>query len=286
MDLLFATPYFSHVFHMRICHQMTHTRRNYMNEYESHSDEAAPWLPSRRKVLTGALSVGALGAWRGLKAEEREDDSASVMTLKKGSVILFQGDSITDAGRKKEIAEANDSGALGKGYPAMAAGELLSEYPDLELKIYNRGISGNKVPDLAARWKEDTLDLQPTILSVLVGINDLWHTVAFGKKYKGTIEDYEKGFRELLSQSLTELTGVRLVVCEPFTLREWPEFDPYRDAAAKIAAEMKLTLVPFQSAFNEATKAAPSKFWLWDGIHPTPAGHALMVRTWRKAVGV
>jgi lysophospholipase L1-like esterase len=90
----------------------------------------------------------------------------------------------------------------------------------------------------------------------------------------------------LLQQSLAEIPGVRLVVCEPFTLRDWPEFVPYQAVARKLAEELKLTLVPFQAAFDAAAKAAPKEFWLWDGIHPTPSGHALMVRTWRKAVGI
>lgn len=242
---------------------------------------------SRRKLLRDSASVGALstlGAASLGTTTLAESDVAG--RLNKGAVILFQGDSITDAGRNKKDQLANDSKALGNGYPALAAGELLSGYGDLDLKIYNRGISGNKVPDLAARWQADAVDLQPSILSILIGVNDLWHTIAFGSKYKGTIEDYERGYRELLVRSLKDIPNVRLVVCEPFTLRDWPALDPYRNVAAKLAAELKLTFVPLQSVFNDAAKAAPGEFWLWDGIHPTLPGHALMVRAWRKAVGI
>ena len=239
---------------------------------------------SRRRLLRGGLSLGALGALGGVTSAEPAKQPAP--ELPKGAVILFQGDSITDAARKKEIVNANDNKALGTGYAAMLAGLLLADHPDLGLQIHNRGISGNKVPDLAARWQEDTTDLKPTILSILVGINDLWHTIAFGSKYKGTIKDYEEGYRALIERSIKEIPGVRVIICEPFTLRKWPEFDPYRAVAKKLAEELKLTFVPFQPMFDQAAKAAPTDFWLWDGVHPTAAGNALMARTWRQAVGI
>jgi lysophospholipase L1-like esterase len=242
---------------------------------------------SRRDILQVAASFGAFGAMASLA---RSDEPARNKTvLKPGSVILFQGDSITDAGRKKEIAEPNGGKALGTGYAAMATGEILLAHPGLELKCYNRGISGNKIPDLAGRWDQDTVALKPDILSILIGVNDLWHTFAFGNKYKATIEDHEKGYRALLQRSREEIPGVRIVIREPFTTRTSDDFKPlgrYGEVARKLADEMKLTFVPFQSVFDEAVKAAPGEFWLWDGIHPTAAGHAIMVRKWREVVGI
>lgn len=245
---------------------------------------------ARRTLLKAAAALGAAGAVgvsgvRG-QAKSNETAEAAKLELAKGAVILFQGDSITDAGRKKEETKANNNKALGRGYPALAAGELLGDYPTLGLQVYNRGVSGNKVPDLAARWADDTIKLKPSILSILVGINDLWHTVAFGSKYKGTIKDYEAGYRDLLLRTQKEVRGVQLVICEPFTLRDWPAFDPYRAVAKKLADEMKLTFVPLQKTFTEAAKAAPPQFWLWDGIHPTPSGHALLLQAWRRVVGI
>ncbi|MBN8461022.1 MAG: SGNH/GDSL hydrolase family protein [Verrucomicrobia bacterium] len=242
---------------------------------------------SRRSLLQGAGSIGALGLLGAATTAARPAEPSN--PPKKGSVILFQGDSITDAGRDKKTPDANHAAALGNGYPALAAGALLGSYPDLELKIFNRGISGNKVPDLEARWQADTIDLKPDVLSILIGVNDLWHTLAFGKTYKGTIQDYETGYRGLLERTAKELPGVRIVICEPFTTRTDDDFKPlagYRAVARKLAEEMKLTFVPFQSAFDAALKAAPAGFWLGDGIHPTPPGHALMLQTWRDAVGI
>ena len=108
-----------------------------------------------------------------------------------------------------------------------------------------------------------------------------------------TVEDYETGYRALLGRTRKELPDVRIVVCEPFVLRcgavddKWfPEFDRRRAVARKLAAEMGLSLVPFQSMFDEATKAAPPQYWAGDGVHPTLAGHALMAKTWREVVGI
>ena len=243
---------------------------------------------SRRTALKGIGAMGTFGALcpTGMAAAE----NSPKLKLRNGSVVVFQGDSITDAGRDKSIGEPNNAKALGKGYAAMVAGGLLGQYADLELKVYNRGISGNKIPDLAALWKEDAIDLKPDVLSILIGINDLWHTIAFGSKYKGTIDDYEEGFRKLIEQTQRELPDVQIVMCEPFTLRKWPEFDPYIERATKLAKEFNLTWVPFHSIFDKAADGVSEKrdtaFWLWDGIHPTIPGHALMADAWRAATGI
>lgn len=245
---------------------------------------------SRRSLLSGATSVATLGAL-GISARA-QDKPANKTPLKKGSVIVFQGDSITDAGRKKDILEANDSGALGKGYAANAAGEILVDHAELGLQFYNRGISGNKIPDLAARWHKDCIELKPDILSILIGINDIWHTIAFGAKYQATIADYEEGYRQLIKDTLAAKADTRIVICEPFTTRdnfksrEGKTAADYAVVAKKIADDMKLTFVAFQAEFDKACKAAPGKFWLSDGIHPSTAGHALMSQVWRRAVGI
>ena len=244
--------------------------------------------PSRRAWLQSAACVGALGGIRGASAAETSR-KMPVFTLEPGSVIVFQGDSITDAGRDKKVLEPNDGKALGKGYAAMAAGEILVAHPELKLSCFNRGISGNKIPDLAGRWEEDVIKLKPTVLSILIGVNDLWHTFAFGNKYKATVADYETGYRALIDRSLEQIPGVKIVICEPFTTRTTDDFKAladYRAVAKKLADEKKLCFVPFQSLFDDAVEAAPAEFWLWDGIHPSMAGYAIMVREWRDVVGI
>lgn len=244
----------------------------------------------RRTLMIGGAGVSAAAIVGGtiprISHAAVPEQQAKSFKLTKGARILFQGDSATDAGRKRDAENWTDGGALGRGYPALAAGQMLVDYPDLEMEVHNRGISGHEVPDLAGRWQADAIDLKPAVLSILVGINDYWHTIAFGSKYKGTVDDYEKGYRDLIQQSRKQIPGVHIIICEPFTLRNWPQFDPYRAVAKKLADEQKLTFVPFQQVFEDAAETAPKEFWLWDGIHPTPAGHALMVRAWRFSVGV
>lgn len=201
----------------------------------------------------------------------------SVIT--KGNTILFQGDSITDAGRdRKRENKVNDSKAIGRGYVHSIASQLLADYPSDNLKIYNRGISGNKVFQLADRWDKDCLTVKPDVLSILIGVNDIWH--ALKGRSDGTVETYEKDYAELLKRTLKKLPDVKLVICEPFVLRcgavndEWfPEFDKYRAVARKTATDFNAVFVPFQSMFDKAVRQAPANHWAADGVHPTMAGY-------------
>ncbi len=215
----------------------------------------------------------------------------SAKPLAKGATVLFQGDSITDAGRDRSRSGANDARALGNGYPMLLAGGLLRDHAAEQLKVFNRGISGNKVPDLAARWQADCLDLKPDVLSILIGVNDIWHKL--NGKYDGTVATYESGFKDLLEETQAKLPDVRIAICEPFVLRfgavtdKWfPEFTQRREAAEKVANELSREWVPFQTMFDEAIEVAPPSYWARDGVHPTLAGHALMAETWRQTLGL
>jgi lysophospholipase L1-like esterase len=207
-----------------------------------------------------------------------------------GYRILFQGDSITDAGRDRTRSEVNDSAALGRGYAMLSAARLLADRPRQGLMVWNRGISGNRVPDLLARWQADCIALQPQLVSILIGVNDLWHK--FDGRYTGGVDDYEQGFRELLQQTQRALPQAQLVVGEPFVLRcgvvsgKWfPEFDQRREVAGRLAREFEARFVPFQSVFDRAlADDSPPAYWAADGVHPTAAGHQLMADAWLAAV--
>jgi lysophospholipase L1-like esterase len=211
--------------------------------------------------------------------------------LSKGDTILFQGDSITDWGRNRsEEHIPNRPAQLGSGYVLFTAAGILANQADKELKIYNRGISGNKVFQLAERWEKDCIDLKPNILSILIGVNDFWHTKSHD--YKGTVVEYEADYRTLLARTKKELPEVKIVVCEPFIIHggtaldeTWErDFAPYREAAKALAQEFELTFVPFQTVFNEALKKAPAQYWGPDGVHPAMPGAQLMAQAWIKNV--
>ena len=240
-------------------------------------------------MLSGSLLAGVTASLPSASFA-KEILPSTAIKLEKGMTILFQGDSITDAGRQnRQNPNPNEQASMGNGYASMATAALLTSKPDLNLSIYNRGISGNKVHQLDARWQKECLDYQPDVLSILIGVNDIWH--GLNGRYDGTIETYESDYRALLQRTRKALPKVQLVICEPFVLRcgavndKWfPEFDHYRAAARKVAYEHSAVFVPFQNMFDQALQFAPSKHWAGDGVHPSLHGAALMADFWLRAV--
>lgn len=184
---------------------------------------------SRRDFLAGAASLAA-AAQLPIGAVQAPQAAA------KAAVVVFQGDSVTESGRNLESADPNTASGLGNGYPLLVASAVLAARPASGLRFYNRGVSGNKVPDLRQRWTTDTLDLHPDVLSILIGVNDFWHKLDRG--YNGTVQDYEQQYTALLDETRRALPRVHLIVLEPFALRTgavdarwYPEFDQRRDGA-------------------------------------------------------
>jgi lysophospholipase L1-like esterase len=214
------------------------------------------------------------------------------MRLPASGVILFQGDSITDAARLRDRQDdANGSAALGNGYAHFAAARMLAQQAEKRLQIFNRGVSGNRIPDLYARIREDVLNLKPDILSVLIGVNDTWHH--FQRNAGVPHQKFARLYREFLAEVKAELPAVQLVLCEPFVLScgvvdaEWSaDITQRRAIVERIAAESSAIFVPFQRMFDDALTRAPAEYWLWDGVHPTPAGHALMAELWLSTTGL
>jgi len=207
-------------------------------------------------------------------------------TAGQGSVILFQGDSITDGNRGRT---PDPNHIMGHGYAFSLASRLGADYAEKKLVFYNRGISGNKINDLASRWQSDTLDLKPNLLSMLVGVNDT-ASVVFKREPIITAEKYEEIYKSLLDQTLKQFPDLLLVLCEPFILEvgkvkdNWttyqPEMKKRQVIVAKLARQYDAVFVGFQEIFNKACNRAPAAYWMWDGVHPTVAGHELMAREW------
>lgn len=204
--------------------------------------------------------------------------------IEDNAVVLFQGDSITDAGRSRQ--DLND---LGNGYAKMAAAWFGSLYPEKNVRFLNRGISGNRIPDLAERWQTDCIDLNPTLVSIMIGINDTWHGMnGTGKGIPHA--DYEAGYRTILSQVRDSLKA-RMILIEPFVLpvpedrKTWrADLDPRIHIVRALSLEFNAVLVPMDGIFAEAASRREPAFWAGDGVHPSPAGHALIARAWLRAV--
>lgn len=246
----------------------------------------------KKGILAGA---GALLIPEIAKAAVKEHTfiHAPKIKLKKDCVILFQGDSITDSGRDRNSNTCNTMEQFGSGYVLFTAAQLLEKQAALQPKIYNRGVSGNKVFQLRDRWEIDCLAFQPDVLSILIGVNDYWHTLNGG--YKGTIETYETDLRALLQYTKKKLPDVQLVLCEPFSLKggtaiedsKWyPMFDEYREVVRKLSDEFKTVFVPFQKGFDKASQSASARYWSNDGVHPGLPGRQLMADMWLEATGL
>ena len=207
--------------------------------------------------------------------------------------ILFQGDSITDAHRSRDNDEFP-----GSGYPNLLKAKIGCDFP-CDYECLNRGISGDRVVDVYARIKRDILLLKPDILSVLIGINDVWHELA-AQPNGVDAEKFEMVYDLLLDEVKNALPDCRLVVLEPFVLKghatentaEMPDrFDYFRRevdlrrlAALRVSQKHGATFVPLQESFDRACELAPASHWLMDGVHPTSAGHELIAREWLKNV--
>src|SRR5260370_3101911 len=197
--------------------------------------------------------------------------------------VVFQGDSITDTGRYSE--DPND---LGVGYAMITASWFQALYPEKAVRFINRGISGDRAIDLRNRWQKDCLDLQPTWISILIGINDTW------RRYDCTdptsAQEVEESYRAILVSVKTNLQA-KLLFCEPFVLpvpedrKTWREdLDPKIDVVSKLAREYQAHLVLLDGIFAQAAALREPAFWASDGIHPSNAGHALIAQAWLRAV--
>jgi lysophospholipase L1-like esterase len=199
--------------------------------------------------------------------------------------ILFTGDSITDCGRVREDAQH-----LGFGYAAMTAAHLQARLAAPQLKIFNRGIGGDRACALLKRVEPDLLALQPTVVSILIGINDTWRR--YDSKDPTEAKAFERDYRAVLEKIAQHLKA-RVVLLEPFLLHvpedryAWREdLNPKIDVVRKLAVEFGAELLPLDGLFAQAATQAPAAYWAADGVHPSAAGHALIAETWLENAGL
>ncbi len=207
-------------------------------------------------------------------------------------VIVFQGDSITDGNRTKDARSYWDlNHYLGHGYAQMVSARLGVDYPEKDFVCHNRGISGNRILDMYARWREDAICLMPNTVSVLIGVNDCGSEIE--KRAGSRADKYERIYRMMLDETRAALPGVKLVLMEPFILpvgnvgqnySKWQELMiPIQQTLPGIAADYDAAFVPLQKKFERLCEKREARYWLWDGIHPTAAGHEVIARQWVKA---
>lgn len=208
--------------------------------------------------------------------------------------ILFFGDSITDAGRDRDRNQPMNAGSYGNGYPIFVAGELYKNDPT-RYEIFNRGISGNRIVDLYSRIKSDVWNLKPDVLSILIGVNDIWHEVDWQNGVD--LERFEKVYRMLIEDTLKVLPDLKIILCEPFILKgtatqdteaipnKFEQFSSvykYAEVVKKLATEYGLFFLPLQEMISKKAEQFGVEPILVDGVHPMIGGAAMIADEWLK----
>lgn len=198
--------------------------------------------------------------------------------------IVFIGDSITDCGRRDYFQP------YGSGYVSHLHDLIVARYPELKLRIVNRGIGGDTVRHLAERWHRDVIGERPDWLSVKIGINDVWRAFGTNSHESVPLPEYEETLRRLLDQAQQQ-TGTRLILATPYMIepnRSVPmrrQMDWYGDVVRKLAPEYDALLVDTQAAFDTVLQHTTPGNWADDQIHPNSAGHMVIALAWLRAVG-
>lgn len=255
---------------------------------------------NRRAWLQGGAVVGMAAIGEAATAKEtgpvKRQQAGSTQgydylrpRLKKGARLLFQGDSITDMKWGRNEKDRNHY--LGHSYVYLIAARLGVDLPSQNFEFFNRGMSGHKVADLRKRWQKDALDLEPDLLSILVGVNDV------GRNLSGVdVEKWEADYRSMLKASRDANQELRLVLLDPFVLpsgrlesrgayQAWRrQVDRLLPIVKRLAAEFHAVHLQTQMMFDEAADAVAPDHWIWDGVHPLPQGHELIAREWIRTV--
>lgn len=201
--------------------------------------------------------------------------------------LLFQGDSITDCGRITSGGAGYPKDLWGPGYAGMIATQLMGDQPG-KWEVINRGISGNRIVDLYARWRIDALNFRPDIISMLIGVNDTGHEIC---NHNGVeVPRYDMIYRMIMDWTLEANPETKFVLMEPFVFPmgnvndEWiVDVKKRQNVVKRIAEDYNQIFIPLQSIFDAALKDAPQEYWMSDGIHPAPAGHRLIQKAWLEA---
>ncbi len=198
--------------------------------------------------------------------------------------IVFFGDSITDANRQRDGADLVR--VYGNGYVYRIAGDLISEDPTRQ--IVNRGVSGDRTVQLYARLRRDVWEEKPDVLSILVGVNDVWHELSNDGV---DIDRFEKVYRLILEETKEKLPDCKIIMMEPFILNgivteqyhdNFVRIYGYAERVAKLAKEYGAFYLPLQAKMDEEAARIGSENLLSDGVHPVAAGAKVIADEWLK----
>ncbi len=195
--------------------------------------------------------------------------------------IVFIGDSITDCERDR-----SDDASLGNGYVKVLSDKLRPIYPDMDIELVNKGISGNEVCDVLARVQKDVIDLKPDAAVLMIGVNNVLHQYKYGKQLD--LKQFERDFKELLEK--IKQAGILLIVLEPFLmpapdkLRMRPLFDKELEIIHRIGVELADEFVAYDEMFNGLSESIRYTEYSVDGVHPTHRGSRLIADTAIKSI--
>lgn len=216
------------------------------------------------------------------------------MILKNNDTWVMIGDSITDAGRADsgEPTPWAPQAGWGHGYANLVASHIEAIHPDKNIRVINRGISGNRVLDLKERWDHDVLELKPDILSVFIGVNDVWRQCDVPLQVDVHVDEamYRQTYRELLQKTVSKLK--QLILIKPFIIENNKEdlmrqkIDIYGNIVTELANEFNAILVDPQIEIDKYLKSRHSSALAWDRIHPNTTGHLLIARSLMREIGI
>lgn len=202
------------------------------------------------------------------------------INISNDDIILFQGDSITECHRNSSILGANDNSGLGDGYAAIIADNFLQNHTSESVYFFNRGVSGNAVTDLSNRWTTDCINLKPSIINILIGVNDL--------RSNSSPNSYYSNYLSLLQNTKNSLPDAKLIICEPFLLPNYPNYkssrstlQEYRKIVRLLARDFNAVFIPYYDLLlNDEKSQSSDDVISTDGFHPTLFGHSLMADAW------
>lgn len=242
-----------------------------------------PQTYSKRSFLKTSLALGVFSG----NTLAGQVDKCCRPEVPAGSTFLFQGDSITDANRVR----TDIPNVMGQGYAHAVASRIGADFPEAGFTFYNRGISGDKVYNLENRWQEEALALNPDVLSVLAGINDVGDMIN-DPDYPAIQPGFEASYRNILQSSRKKNPSLLILLGLPFIYPTgkraekkelWESYTEEKQAFIRtLAHEFDALLIDYPALFQQASKRKPIEYWIGDGVHPTLFGHELMAREWLK----